>query len=91
MSDASAAGLRVGLFVTCLVDLLRPSIGFAAAKLLEDAGCTVEVPVQTCCGQPAYNWGDRTDAAATGGMSAVRITDRVRWQLEGWLSASRSA
>jgi L-lactate dehydrogenase complex protein LldE len=50
---------RVGLFVTCLVDLMRPSIGFAAVKLLEDAGCTVEVPVQTCCGQPAYNTGDR--------------------------------
>jgi L-lactate dehydrogenase complex protein LldE len=53
------SGPRVGLFVTCLVDLMRPSIGFAAAKLLEDAGCRVEVPVQTCCGQPAYNTGDR--------------------------------
>ncbi len=50
---------RVGLFATCLVDLMRPSIGFAAAKLLEDAGCIVEVPSQTCCGQPAYNSGDR--------------------------------
>jgi L-lactate dehydrogenase complex protein LldE len=53
----------VGLFVTCLVDLLRPSIGFAAIKLLEDAGARVEVPeTQTCCGQPAYNSGDREDA-----------------------------
>lgn len=56
---------RVGLFVTCLVDLMRPSVGFAAVKLLEQAGCSVEVPVaQTCCGQPAYNSGDRSDAAA---------------------------
>ena len=56
---------RVGLFVTCLVDLMRPSVGFAAVKLLEQAGCTVEVPAaQTCCGQPAYNSGDKTDAAA---------------------------
>jgi L-lactate dehydrogenase complex protein LldE len=54
---------RVGLFVTCLVDLMRPSIGFAAVKLLEQAGCRVEVPTgQTCCGQPAYNSGDRPDA-----------------------------
>jgi L-lactate dehydrogenase complex protein LldE len=53
---------RVALFVTCLVDLYRPSVGFAAAKLIEAAGCTVEVPVQTCCGQPAYNSGDRADA-----------------------------
>src|SRR3712207_4758140 len=54
---------RVGLFVTCLVDLFRPTVGFAAVKLLEDAGCTVEVPTaQTCCGQPAFNSGDRADA-----------------------------
>ena len=56
---------RVGLFVTCLVDLFRPSVGFAAVKLLEASGCTVEVPrAQTCCGQPAYNSGDRADARA---------------------------
>jgi L-lactate dehydrogenase complex protein LldE len=57
--------IRVGLFVTCLVDLFRPSVGFAAVKLLEDAGCTVEVPMrQTCCGQPAYNSGNKADAVA---------------------------
>jgi L-lactate dehydrogenase complex protein LldE len=51
---------RVALFVTCLVGLYRPNIGFAALKLLEEAGCTVEVPTrQTCCGQPAFNSGDR--------------------------------
>ena len=53
---------RVGLFVTCLVDLFRPSVGFAAVKLLEAAGCRVAAPrAQTCCGQPAYNAGDRHD------------------------------
>src|SRR5712692_7283206 len=56
---------RVALLVTCLVDLFRPSVGFAAVKLLEAAGCTVEVPrAQTCCGQPAYNSGDRADTKA---------------------------
>jgi len=55
--------MRVGLFVTCLVDLMRPRIGFAALKLLEAAGCEVIVPqTQTCCGQPGYNSGDRTSA-----------------------------
>jgi L-lactate dehydrogenase complex protein LldE len=54
---------RVGLFVTCLVDLYRPTVGFAAIRLLEAAGCQVEVPrAQTCCGQPAYNSGDRATA-----------------------------
>lgn len=56
---------RVGLFVTCLVDLMRPRIGFAALKLLERAGCKVHVPrAQTCCGQPAWNSGDDRNAAA---------------------------
>jgi L-lactate dehydrogenase complex protein LldE len=57
--------VRVALLVTCLVDLFRPSVGFAAVKLLEDAGCAVAVPsAQTCCGQPAYNSGDKDDARA---------------------------
>jgi L-lactate dehydrogenase complex protein LldE len=55
---------RVALFVTCLVDLMRPSVGFATVKLLRDAGCEVEVPEQTCCGQPAWNSGDRDSARA---------------------------
>lgn len=59
----SSAKPRVALFVTCLVDLYRPSVGFAAIRLLERAGCVVEVPrLQTCCGQPVYNSGDRATA-----------------------------
>ena len=58
----NSAPTRVALFATCLVDSIRPSVGFAAVKLLEDAGCTVFVPPQTCCGQPAFNNGDRATA-----------------------------
>ena len=54
--------MKVGFFITCLVDVMRPEIGLSAVKLLESAGCTVEVPMQqTCCGQPGFNSGD-TDA-----------------------------
>ena len=61
----SAARPKVALFVTCLVDLVRPSVGFAAVKLIEEAGCDVEVPAgQTCCGQPGYNSGDKATAVA---------------------------
>ncbi len=68
---------RVALFVTCLVDLMRPTIGFAAVKLLEDAGCEVVVPPsQTCCGQPAFNSGDRKDAVA--------LAKRVIVEFEGF-------
>ncbi|MEE2699494.1 MAG: (Fe-S)-binding protein [Pseudomonadota bacterium] len=55
----------VGLFATCLVDLMRPSVGFATAKLIKNTGCNVIVPIeQTCCGQPAYNSGDNVGAKA---------------------------
>lgn len=64
VSPSSSSPRRVALFVTCLVDLFRPSIGFAAVKLLEEAGCAVEVPLQVCCGQPAYNSGDRATTRA---------------------------
>ncbi len=63
---------RVGLFVTCLVDFFRPEVGFASIRLLEAAGCDVVVPeVQTCCGQPAWNSGDRQGAEAL----AVAVID----------------
>jgi len=70
---------RVGLFVTCLVDLVRPSVGFAAVRLLEAAGCEVEVPLQTCCGQPAFNAGDRANARdiAQRTIAAFRTYDYV--------------
>jgi len=57
--------MRVGLLVTCLVDVMRPRIGFATLTLLEWAGCEVHVPrVQTCCGQPGWNSGERSSARA---------------------------
>ncbi|MDP6344492.1 MAG: (Fe-S)-binding protein, partial [Alphaproteobacteria bacterium] len=79
MPPASEKPVNVGLFVTCLVDLFRPSVGFAAVKLMEDAGCTVHVPDQTCCGQPAHNSGDRghTKAIARQVIAAFERFDYV--------------
>ncbi len=71
---------KVALFVTCLVDLIRPSVGFAAVKLLKQAGCHVVVPAaQTCCGQPAFNSGDNADAKtiAKGVIEAFAGFDHV--------------
>ena len=79
-SPIPGAKPRVALFVTCLVDLHRPTVGFAAIRLLEQAGCQVEVPrAQTCCGQPAYNSGDRatTTEIARGILEAFGGYDYV--------------
>ena len=57
--------MRIGFFVTCLADLMRPRVAFAAIKLLKLGGAEVVVPsTQTCCGQPAYNSGERAGAMA---------------------------
>ena len=65
------------MFVTCLVDLMRPAVGFATVKLLEDAGCEVVVPAeQTCCGQPAFNSGDSRDARVLA-RGVIRAFERV--------------
>ena len=50
--------MRVALFVTCLVDGLRPEVGKATVALLERLGVEVEVPLaQSCCGQMHTNSG----------------------------------
>ena len=73
-----ASGPRVALFVTCLVDAMRPQIGFAALQLLEEAGCRVEVPrQQTCCGQPAWNSGDAADAASIAPIARLLGADQI--------------
>ena len=65
MAEPSHPRPQVGLFVTCLVDAMRPNIGFAAVKTLEEAGADVHIPTaQTCCGQPAFNSGATDEARA---------------------------
>lgn len=58
------ASQKVALFATCLVDMFRPEVGFAAARLIERGGFEVEVPKrQTCCGQPLISSGASASAA----------------------------
>jgi len=67
--------VHVALFVTCLVDIYRPNVGFAAIRLLEDAGCKVSVPsAQTCCGQPAFNSGETKNAGEIARNTIAALT-----------------
>ncbi|MDP6968968.1 MAG: (Fe-S)-binding protein [Gammaproteobacteria bacterium] len=67
---------KVALFITCLVDAMRPSVGFATVKLLTAAGCQVEVPaLQTCCGQPAYNSGAKQDTQKLARQNIKKFAD----------------
>jgi len=53
----------VQLMVTCLIDTFFPEVGEAMVKVLERLGLGVEFPPrQTCCGQPAFNAGLRSEA-----------------------------
>ena len=68
--------MRVALYVTCLVDLMRPAVGFASLRLLAAAGCEVVVPAdQTCCGQPAWSAGNRPLAVALAKKAIAELED----------------
>ena len=55
--------MQVSLFITCLIDQLWPEIGTSAVAVLRRAGCRVVFDRrQTCCGQPAFNTGYRSEA-----------------------------
>jgi len=55
--------MRVALFVTCVVDQMWPAVGTSTVEVLRRVGCTVSFDErQTCCGQPAFNTGYRTEA-----------------------------
>nr|WP_275124931.1 (Fe-S)-binding protein [Streptomyces mobaraensis] len=50
----------VGLFLTCVNDMVYPDTGRAVVTLLERLGVRVDFPMeQSCCGQPFYNTGYR--------------------------------
>jgi L-lactate dehydrogenase complex protein LldE len=53
----------VSLFVTCIVDMIYPDTGMSVVKILEHLNIPVDFPMgQTCCGQPAFNSGYRSEA-----------------------------
>jgi L-lactate dehydrogenase complex protein LldE len=55
--------LRIGLFITCVNDLLYPGTGRAVVSILERLGHQVDFPTaQTCCGQLHANTGYRDEA-----------------------------
>ena len=69
---------RVALFVTCVGDLIDPDVPAAAVRVLRAAGATVTVPDgQTCCGQPAWNAGFASEAAAVArtSLAALEVDD----------------
>ena len=54
---------NVQLFITCLVDTFFPATGEAMVNVLQRCGVRVDFPTgQTCCGQPPFNAGLRSDA-----------------------------
>ena len=75
MTEAAETPRRVALFATCLVETMRPSVGFATLKLLKSADVEVVIPPgQTCCGQPQFNSGDK--------QGAKRLAKRVIAEFE---------
>ena len=65
------------LFITCLVDSFFPEVGEAMVNILQRTGVEVEFPRdQTCCGQPTFNAGLRTEARQIA-QHIIRIFERL--------------
>lgn len=59
----SGSGERVVLFDDTFNNHFRPQTAGAAQKLLEAAGCAVELPAKhVCCGRPYYDYGMLSEA-----------------------------
>ena len=97
MTEGYARRPRVGLFVTCLVDLMRPSVGFAAVRLLEAAGCEVVVPRAPDVLRPARLQQrrpaerQRARLADDGGVRRLRLRRRAVGLVRGDAQAALSA
>lgn len=56
---AGKSGIRVGLYVGCVIDKMYPHVGEAILKVLKHHGVGVFMPTgQACCGIPALASGD---------------------------------
>ncbi|MFH2104606.1 MAG: (Fe-S)-binding protein [Chloroflexota bacterium] len=69
---------QVQLFVTCLVDTFYPETGEALVRVLDRLGLDVDFPPgQTCCGQPAFNAGLRSEARPLS-EHTIRVFEQAR-------------
>ncbi len=69
---ANSSGMRVALFVGCIIDKVYPHVADAIVRVLEHHGARVIIPAhQGCCGIPALASGDQ---AAFGQMVANHLT-----------------
>jgi len=76
-------GAPVVLFDDTFNNHFRPQTAAAAHKVLEDAGCAVELPpAHVCCGRPYYDFGMIERARA----ALARVIDSLAPQLERGLS-----
>jgi Fe-S oxidoreductase len=67
-------GGRVALFVDTFTEFYYPWIGQAAVRVLESAGCRIELVPLSCCGRPMISNGMLRQAQALG----ARTLDRLR-------------
>lgn len=61
-AEEATATARIGYFVSCGLSFQYPEVVDATLRVLGRAGCSVTILDNTCCGRPAYSYGD-LDAA----------------------------
>ena len=65
---------RVGYFVSCGLSFQFPEVVDATLRVLARNGCVVTVLENTCCGRPAYSYGDLDAACDIARKNVDRLT-----------------
>ena len=75
-TPAGKSGLRVALYVGCVIDKIYPQVGEAILKVLKHHGVGVYMPKgQACCGIPALSSGDTDTFDTLVGMNVDIFKD----------------
>jgi FAD/FMN-containing dehydrogenase/Fe-S oxidoreductase len=69
---------KVLLLDDCFNTYNEPQIAQAAVRVLEEAGCTVELAGLVCCGRPLISKGYLSEAQALVHQQAPRLANRLR-------------
>lgn len=66
---------KIVFFPGCFIKYNQPSLGETAIKILERAGCLVEIARTDCCGLPAY--ADKKESLAAAENNILALEDSV--------------
>ncbi len=78
--DGPGTGMRVGYWISCGYNYMLPEVGEATVDVLRRrTGASVEILENSCCGLPAYGYGDLAGARSLARRNIETLGDLSRF------------